>query len=354
MKMKRKEIFFILSILFLVLLACDISFDGFGGPSEAEQTLQAIYAKDTLEAQAAQQQAEEEPVPVVFEEPDHSMTPGNPGSPDQVKDDIDTSATAASKHALGDSFQLGNLERPFTEGNMDYHPETDLIEISLSEGSDYYYFTIEVYGPGKDTGFPSAAYGIEFDTDIDGRGDFLVWVQAVDSEDWTIENVQVLEDSNEDVGGSQPVKPDGKTGDGYDRVLFSWLSPDDPDGAFQRVVGSDKIELAVKTGYIDNPRFVWKAWADAGIVDPAMFDYNDVYSESQAGSPIKNSEYYPLGKLNLVDSICWVNFGFDLTGNLLGGCTVSVPPTSEPPPPPPPLTCPPGCWIIGDHCECIK
>jgi len=292
---KRWKIAILVSLL-LVMLACSISFDGIGGLSEPERTLQAIYAQDTLEAQAAKQQAEEaviagpEPAPLVFSEPVHSITPGNPGSPDQTKEEVDTSATAPSKSALGDSFRLGNLERPFTENAMEYQPEIDLISISLSDGSDFYYFTFEVFGPGKESGFPSASYGIEFDTDIDGRGDVLLWAQAVNNENWTIEGVKVLADSNNDVGGSTPVKPDGKQGDGYDQVLFSWETPDDPDGAFQRKTGDKRIELAINPAFIDKSIFVWKAWADAGIADPSMFDYNDAYSESQAGSPDKSND----------------------------------------------------------------
>lgn len=172
----------------------------------------------------------------------------------------------------------------------------------ISKGSDYYYFSIEIFGPDKEGGFASAEYGIKFDTDIDGRGDVLLWAQAVDSEEWAIEGVQVLTDSNDDVGGSTPVKPDEANGDGYDQVLFSWDDPQDPDGAFQRTSAADRIDMALKIGFIDNDNFVWRAWADKGIADPAMFDYNDAFSESQAGSPDKSNEYYPVGKLNLMDS----------------------------------------------------
>jgi hypothetical protein len=112
---------------------------------------------------------------------------------------------------------------------------------------------------------------------------------------------------------------------------------------------------------IDNHRFYWKAWADAGTADPTLFDYNDSVSESQAGSPSKNSDFYPIGALNMMDSTCWIAYNLTPTGNELGGC-VNAPAPAQPQPPaevppqrvPPPLTCPPGCWVIGDHCECIE
>jgi hypothetical protein len=82
---------------------------------------------------------------------------------------------------------------------------------------------------------------------------------------------------------------------------------------------------------------MWKAWADSGVVDPAQFDYNDAYSEAQAGSPIKNSEFYPLGKLNRIDCTCWVAYNFPATGQEPGGCiggqsAPSKPSDPEPPP----------------------
>ena len=349
------------AVLILVTAACAISFDSGGEPSEAEQTLQAIYAQDTAEALAAEaEQASPETeggtvMEVAFVEPEHQTVPGNPGSPEQIKDEIDTSITADDKSALGDSFRLGNLERPFTENDMDYHPEADLIEISLSKGSGFYYFTIEVRSGSEDGGFPSASYGIEFDTDMDGRGDVLLWAEGVDSGDWTVENMSVLRDSNNDVGGSKPVVPDGNSGDGYDEVLFSNAKMDDPDAAWQRKEASDKIQLAVKTTLVGASRFIWKVWADSGVADPGQFDYNDAYSESQAGSPDKNSDFYPVGQLYRMDSTCWINYGYELSGNLLGGCDV-IQPTAEPPaeepPEEPPCNCGGACGAYSDQFCC--
>ena len=145
----------------------------------------------------------------------------------------------------------------------------------------------------------------------------------------------LLSDSNNDVGGSSPVVPNAHGGNGYDQVLFSIDDLNDPDSAWKRVDPNDgnNVQLAVKTGLIDNNRFYWKAWADTGVADPAKFDYNDSYSESQAGSPNKNSDYYPVDQLNLMDSTCWIAFNLTPTGTELGGC-VGLPPAQEAPPPP--------------------
>jgi hypothetical protein len=68
----------------------------------------------------------------------------------------------------------------------------------------------------------------------------------------------------------------------------------DLDAAWQRIdpQNSRSIQLAIKKNLIDGSRFTWKGWADSDIVDPSKFDYNDSYSESQAGSANNTSSYY--------------------------------------------------------------
>jgi hypothetical protein len=64
----------------------------------------------------------------------------------------------------------------------------------------------------------------------------------------------------------------------------------------------------------------WKAWADGGVADPALFDYNDSFNNVEAGSPDLNSSEYPVKKLNLVDSLCWVPYNFQPTSEKTGSC----------------------------------
>lgn len=327
---KPKQLLIFAALLLVISIACGVTFDNGGSEKDAEaevqQTLQAVYAQYTLEAltaansnpPAAQERVPEAPAATEIA---HTIIPGNPGSPDQTKDEIDTSNTAGKKIALGDSHRLGNFERPFTQDVMDYKQENDLLEISLSEDEDFYIFAIEIVGPGE-SGFPSATYGIEFDANLDGRGDVLLWAKGGDYSEWTIDGVSVLRDSNKDVGGSRPVLPDNDEGNGYDEVLFSKEVLNDPDAAWQRVSpnSGSVVQLAIKKGLVGGSRFFWKAWADSGLADPAKFDYNDSYSEKQAGSPNKNSSLYPVGQLNLMDSTCWVAYKYNATGKELGGC----------------------------------
>ncbi len=261
------------------------------------------------------------------------MVPGNLGAEARTKNEIDTSSLADRKFALGDSFHRGNFERPFTKTEMVYLPETDLIKITISRSDDFTYFEIEVFSGSEESGFPSSTYGVEFDTDMDGRGDILLWARGVDSEEWTVENVSVLSDSNNDVGGTNPVIPDGNSGDGYDEVLFSKDKTDDLDMAWQRKEASDKIHLAIKTSIVDASVFMWKVWADSGVADPALFDYNDTMGPTEAGLPIRGNDDYPVEKLNSMDSTCWIAYNFTPTGYEPGGCVIVkpvAPPSDEP------------------------
>ena len=345
-RLDSKKVFVLISVILIFSIACGVSFD-LGGDkadakSEVEQTLRVVYAQYTSEALAGAEGAQaaegEENGGVSLADIQHATIPGNPGSPEVTKDEIDTSNTAGQKLALGDSFRLGNLERPFTEDVMDYYQENDLLEMKISKDDDFYYFVLEIVGPNKDTGILSAAYGVEFDTDLDGRGDVLLLAKGNSSAEWTIEGVSVYADSNEDVGGSSPVVPDTNDGNGYDQVLFSINDLNDPDAAWQKADGNEVL-LAIKRSMVGGNRFFWKVWADSGLADPAKFDYNDSFSEEQAGSPVKTGNFYPVGQLNLMDSTCWIAYNLEATGKEVGGC-YQLQPTPIPEPTKP--SCP-GC-----------
>jgi len=341
----------IISLLLVFSLACGVSFDMDGSEKQDDNasvalTLQAIYTQYTAEAAAGAQSAPAGQAAAVEEAPpeiQHSLIPGNSGAPEVTHDEIDTSNTAGQKLALGDSFRLGTFERPFTEGIMDYYQENDLLKVQISKDDNFYYLVLDIVGPNKDSGVLSAAYGVEFDTDFDGRGDVLFFAKGGGSAEWTIEGVAVYADTNNDVGGSRPVVPDTNDGDGYDQVLFSIDDLNDPDAAWQKAEG-DQIYLAIKRDLVGNNRFYFRAWADSGLADPARFDYNDAFSEEQAGSATKTNALYPVGQLNLMDSTCWIAYNLEPTGNELGGC-YQIQPTPLPPTPKPPTPVPCNCSL---------
>jgi len=104
-KLKKKWQLGLIALILLIVIACSVSFNNGEEESSAEQTLQAIYLKDTAEALAAEVEqavpaAEgETAVEAAFVEPEHQTVPGNPSSPTQKKNDIDTSKTILNVHS---------------------------------------------------------------------------------------------------------------------------------------------------------------------------------------------------------------------------------------------------------------
>jgi hypothetical protein len=256
-----------------------------------------------------------------------------------AKDEVDTSLTEYMKMAKGDSLRLGILERPFSQTDMIYHPETDLINIVASQDDNFYYFSIEVSGIDAALGYPSANYAVEFDTDKNLKGDYLLWVSGDKNTEWNHENVNVLQDTNKDVGGTTAVIPDAGAGDGYETVVFSPDVMDDPDLAWKRVNPDmpNVIQLAIKKSVLDPGLFYWKAWADGNMIEAGQFDFNDFYNNAQAGSPDLSNADYPVNQLNLMDSTCWSAYGFQ-PQEMTGGCYKAPAPVKQKHVAPPPET----------------
>ncbi len=254
-----------------------------------------------------------------------------------TKDEVDTSLTSYLKMAWGDSLRLGILERPFTQSDMEYHPETDLIGITISEDDTYYYFSLELNDVDSSVGYPSANYAIEFDVDKDLKGDYLLWVSGDDSTEWNHADVNVLQDANKDVGGVTAVIPDAGAGDGYETVVFSADVTDQADLAWKRVDPEmpNVVQLALKKTLLEPGQFYWKAWANGNMIEAGQFDFNDFYNNSEAGSPDLDSADYPVNQLNLLDSTCWSANGFQ-PQEMTGGCYKAPTPvkqkSAEPPP----------------------
>jgi hypothetical protein len=243
-----------------------------------------------------------------------------------TKDEIDTSLTSYLKMAWGDSLRLGILERPFTQTDMKYHPETDLVGIMVSEDDTYYYFSLELNDVDSSVGYPSANYAVELDVDKDFKGDYLLWVSGDDSTEWNHAGVNVLQDANKDVGGATAVIPDAGAGDGYETVVFSADVIDQADLAWKRVDPDmpNVVQLAIKKTLLEPGQFYWKAWTNGNMMDVGQFDFNDFYSNAEAGSPDLDSADYPVNQLNLMDSTCWSASGFQ-PQEMTGGCYKAPP-----------------------------
>lgn len=358
----------LLMLMYMFTLACAFSFNA-GGKSEAEETLEAIYLQQTVDAMEGESATVDEAAgeadaqPTATIEITHSVIPGTPGWVSQWWMDTDSSSTAAQKRANGgDDLSLNLLERPFTAQEMDYRPDTDLHRVELSHDDNFYYFLLELEGVNPDTGMLSAFYGVELDIDKDSRGDLLVWGLGEGSTDWNISNMYVYSDENNDVGASRPMRADAPTSglDGYERVILSPTQFSDPDAGWKRVDPSDSsvMQIAVKKSVMNNvSTFMWSAWADDGQKDAALLDYNDAFTLSEAGSPISGASDYPLKEIYLADNTCRLAYGFEPTGDEPGLCAVAPPaPTARPtdePEPEPPCECPINQSFIEDQ-ECCE
>ena len=346
----KKSLFKLAALLLafaLILSACDfpVSQDS-GIDAEMAQTMVALAFTQTAIAEAAQPDETEAPLETeapeeteaIVEETEapteitHNITPGEPGW--VYKWFYDTDASKYAGYVTGgDDFVANLFERPFTESEMVYRPDVDINKTEISSDNTFYYVTIFLNDQNPDGGL-QGIYGVEIDADRDGRGDLLVIVDHPATTSWDIAGVSAHTDLNHDVGGSSIMRPDsGYSGDGYENIVFSMDVLTDPDAAWARVnLGSPpSVTLAFKksliTGY---STFVWGVWAADSLLDPAMIDLHDHFTDTEAGSPYQTHSNYPLAAINLVDNTCRETFGFDATAPIPGLCYVPEEPTPEP------------------------
>lgn len=258
----------------------------------------------------------------------HTITPSEPGWVTKYFYDTDSSIGYVS---AGDDFTANLFERPFTESEMVYRPDIDIYMTEISSDDNYYFVSIYLNDINSDGGL-QGIYGVEIDSDRDGRGDLLVIADHPTSTSWDITGVSVHTDPNSDVGGSTIMRPDsGYSGDGYENVVFSSDVLDDPDAAFARVELGDPpcVTLAFKKSLVSLGTFVWGVWAADSLLDPALIDIHDNFTETEAGSPYQSSSKYPLAAVNLVDNTCRETYGFEATVSIPGLC-YEPEPTPEP------------------------
>ncbi len=276
----------------------------------------------------------------------HTLTPAANQSSGKPIYDVDSSGTAPEKRApYGDSYDINRLERPFLQ-DMTYVPDLDIGTFSLSYDAHFYYVSIDLIGndPNNPMGIQ---YGVELDVNADGFGDFIVLGKQPFSKDWSTANVQVFADNNRDTSGLSADKSDAPiTTDGYEKLIYdgSAGTNTDPDLAWVRINFSDaaNIQFSFKKS-LAGSSFMYGVIADGGLKDVGKLDYVDRFKEAEAGSPVKDKKYYPLGALFAVDNTCREVFGFKPTGYEPMLCPRDQPnptrkatnaPTPVPPPPP--------------------
>ena len=253
----------------------------------------------------------------------HLEFPGN------AKERIDSYLTdhnsiehAAEGITYGDNYRNNVLERPFSSEVMVYQGGIDIIRVNLMVGSTWTYAVIYLAENLPTSG--TMKYGLELDLDENGRGDYLIRTSLPTSLEWNVENVQVYEDRDGDVGGKTPMKndPPDDTLNGYETLVFDSGEGDDPDLAWVRRNPEDlnSLQIAYKTELIGNTGYMWSAWADDSYQAVDLWDYNDHFTEESAGSPYPGSSYYPIKRVYSFDSTCRSYYGFTPKGNEPGLC----------------------------------
>jgi len=328
--MSRRPVrpFSAMALLAAAALACNFAATTAGEPttaSEPSQTAPPAATDAPPTVAIVTPELTPTPPPVV-----HTLFPGEPPSVERFMTDRSSAVLAGEHRSIGDDFNNGRFERPFTAQAMDYKAYLDLNRGEISGSGLWLYVTL--FLEGSPTPAEPASYGVEIDVDLDGRGDWMIVAAAPPENDWTTDGVRAYQDTNNDVGATTPVRSDSppQTGDGYETLVFDQGVGPDPDAAWIRHSPSNPnwIQIAFKPGLIagDN-EFLWGGWA---FSDPqaSWQDYQDHFSLAQAGSPLTESPDYPIKELALIDNTCRWGYDFNPVGNEPGVCP--VPPTPTP------------------------
>ncbi len=323
----------ILSSVSVLLIACILTGTSVGGvtvvvvTAEKTESIGAGGAAPTSEAPpaAAEMTPTESPAPTSTFTIVHLTTPPGASGTTRYITDIKTKDYSPQKKAIGgDDYNNNRYERPFTAETMEYLSDIDLTRVEMKIMSPWVYITFEFVEP-RAAGIGQTMYGAEFDTNKDGRGEYLVWGASPADGSWTTDGVEAWKDTNYDVGWTNPQVTNAPwlNGDGYDKNLVASGVGDDPDLAWIRQIeGGAKVQLAFKYSAIANaPEFLWNGLADLGVRNPAWFDYNDRFTQAEAGSPYPaHTKYYPLKTLFGLDNTCRDAYGFTPTGTEAGLC----------------------------------
>lgn len=301
--------------MLLIVQAC-----GGSTPEPQEAVTQIVVIEPTSTAAAA-------PSEIVHTHIPEELPPQSAGH----AGDQDSASTSGDHTAPGgDRFTFGEYERPFNAVAMDqYFPDLDIQFYEIFQDAIFTYASITVRSLSPEGNLPGQ-YALEIDTNIDGKGDFLVLVSNPSSTDWSTENAQIWEDTNDDVGGLLPVYQDKeKPGfiDGFETKVFDNGAGKDPDAAWVRISPESAliVQIAVKTAFFDDDnKFLIGPWAGRQI-DPMKFDFNDGMTQEEAGAAVKSFTYYPIQFLAEVDNACRVPIGVLVSATDLGLCKIFEP-----------------------------
>jgi hypothetical protein len=328
MNSRNVKIVFVMLSLMAVIIAC-------GLPASNNAT----QAPATNVASTATQEITAPPPTEIAVQ--HTIIPVNlPADRSSHAGDFDSSTTASKKTAAGgDRFTFGRFERPFNANTMDvYFSQLDIVDTLVFQDATWIYGTIVLKG-GDANNALSGRYALELDLDLDGKGDWLVIASGLASTDWTVTGVQAYQDTNKDVGNKTAMFADkgAPGGDGFETLVFDQGKGNDADGAWARISPKDPntVEIAVKRSMLGDPgKYLINMWAGNSLLDPALFDLNDHFTQEQAGAADAGLElYYPIKAVSEIDGSCRMAVGFEPTGQEPGLCEVFIPAVVGNPPP---------------------
>jgi len=261
-------------------------------------------------------------VPITFPE----SQSGNAG-------DFDSSNILNTKNLIGgDRFTFGRYERPFNANTMDtYFPYIDIVNTFVYQDDTWVYASIVLQNTDEN-GNLSGHYGVEFDTNLNGKGDYFVIATGLTSTDWVANGVKVYQDSDETVGDKIPTTSDGDVGgNGFETIIFDEGQGNDAELAWVRLAPdtSNTVQFAIKRSLLGGPdaRYLVNMWAGNELMDPSKFDINDHFTHEQAGAADRGLEnFYPIKAVAEIDNSCRMAVGFKPTGNEPGLCELPTTP----------------------------
>ncbi len=226
----------------------------------------------------------------------------------------------------GDRFTFGRFERPFNANTMDvYFPQIDIVETRVFQDDTWIFGIITVKELNNDSS-STEKYALELDTDLNGKGDWLIIAIKPTSTDWTVTGVQIYKDTNNDVGLEMPTLTDENAvnGDGFETLSFDQGQGEDADSAWVRISpdNANVVEFSVKQSALGNPKkYLINMWAGTSLLDPAIFDHNDQFTHEQAGAADEGLEFfYPVKEVSEIDNSCRMAVGFQPNGSEPGIC----------------------------------
>jgi hypothetical protein len=225
-----------------------------------------------------------------------------------------------------DNWEGDVIERPFSSNQDKRYLNVDIDKVYVGADDTFFYLAIDVFGYGftQIVGDPDTEgnemndyFGYEVNNPS-GQGSAGTWRQG---------EVRVWEDSDESVGGTDPLLAEGPIDtNGYDNLYWELGNTSTeyntvPDGAWARVRGDDGtiVELAVRHTLFSNPaQAAMRAWVSQGAQDVSIYYYHDKRNSLTHGSPYPDHQDSPPANVYEIDNSSGVGVFISPDGSISG------------------------------------